>query len=397
MRMTRCVAILLSFLAATIDRVAAQVITPTGPATRVPERRAGLAEIRSWGYQLQRAEPDRVAASPFDLVVVDYSRNGTERGRFTPADIERMRQKPDGGRRVVLAYLSIGEAEEYRYYWRDGWIESVSVPDAPSGGQRAARVPPAEASGERGTMRLKALRLPKLVAPTWLGRENESWPGNFFVRFWDRSWQAIILEGPDSYLSRIVTAGFDGVFLDRIDTFQIVAAARPEARPEMVRFVIDLAAKARALKPGFLVVPQNGEQLLADPAYLAAIDAVAKEDLVYGEEADEQRNPVSVVARNMRWLAPAVNRGIPVLVVEYIRDKALADQLRADLNRRGLVPYFGVRALDRLVFPEDLQPTPQPTLALPAQSAPPGAAAPQPQATAKDRRNGRREPGRGAL
>lgn len=391
MRMARSAAVLLMLVAATVDPVAAQVIAPTGPATRGPERRAGLSEIRSWGYQLQRAEPDRVAASPFDLVVVDYSRNGTERGRFSAVEVERMRQRPEGSRRVVLAYLSIGEAEDYRYYWRDGWIESVSVLDPQAGGQRPVRVSPLEAAGERGAVRLKPMRLPKLVAPMWLGRENESWPGNFFVRYWEKSWQSIVFEEPDSYLARIVAAGFDGVFLDRIDTFQIVATERPEARQEMVRFVIELAAKARALRPGFLVVPQNGEQLLSDPAYLAAIDAVAKEDLVYGEEAEGQRNSASVVARNMRWLAPAVNRGIPVLVVEYIRDKSLADPLRADLERRGLIPYFGVRALDRLIFPEDLQPAPQPALA----PAPPAAATPH--ATAKYRRNGRREPGRGAL
>jgi hypothetical protein len=96
----------------------------------------------------------------------------------------------------------------------------------------------------------------------------------------------------------------------------------------------------------------------------------------------------------MRWLVPAVNRGIPVLVVEYIRDRTIAEQLRADIERRGFVPYFGVRALDRLVYPEDLQPALQPAATVPV--VPPAAVTPH--ATAKERRGGRREtPLRGPL
>lgn len=308
--------------------------------------RGGIGDIRNWGYQLQRADPERVAASPFDLVVVDYSRDGTEAGRFSPADVERMKQVPGGGRRIILAYMSIGEAEDYRYYWGAGWVETVNVLRDPSSTpeERSRRT-------EQGASPVKVLRLPRLSAPSWLGRENEIWPGNFFVRYWEKDWQAIIAGAQDSYLARIVAVGFDGVFLDRIDTFQLVASMRPDARLEMVRLVREIAAKARALRPGFLVVPQNGEQLLSDPAYLAAIDAVAKEDLVYGEDGDGIRNSPAVTARGLRWLAPAVNRGIPVLVVEYVQDQKLAGQVRADIARFGFLPYLGVRALDRLVFP----------------------------------------------
>src|SRR5262249_8190656 len=98
MRLIRS-ATLLGLLLVAAGPAAAQVIAPAAPATRGREQRTGLGEIRSWGYQLQRANPERVAASPFDLVVVDYSRNGTESGRFSRAEVERMRKRPDGGRR----------------------------------------------------------------------------------------------------------------------------------------------------------------------------------------------------------------------------------------------------------------------------------------------------------
>ena len=51
----------------------------------------------------------------------------------------------------------------------------------------------------------------------------------------------------------------------------------------MIAFVQALAARARALKPGFLIVPQNAEELLTDQAYRAVIDGLGKEDLLFGE------------------------------------------------------------------------------------------------------------------
>ncbi|MGE0701909.1 MAG: endo alpha-1,4 polygalactosaminidase [Hyphomicrobiaceae bacterium] len=324
--------------------------------------------MRSWGYQLQRVDPERIAASPFDLVVVDYSRTGKDTGRFDRAEVDRMRQRPDGSSRVVLAYLSIGEAEDYRYYWRDRWVETVDVLE------KASTAPaPVGAMPERApSPRLKALRVPRLSAPAWLGRESDAWPGNYLVRYWDAEWQSLIYQGADSYLARILAAGFDGVFLDRIDTFQVVSADRPSARQDMIRLVVEIARVARRAKPDFLVVPQNGEQLLADPTYLAVIDAIAKEDFLFGEEEDGRRNSPSTVSRSMRWLAPALNRGVPVLIVEYVRDQAVAEALKVDIERRGFVPYFAVRALDRLILPGDFA---APT-AEPAASSPPAAALP---------------------
>jgi hypothetical protein len=85
------------------------------------ERDRLLQAAKSWGYQLQKVEPAEIAASPYDMVVIDYSRDGSDETAFTREDVARMQKKPDGGRRIVLSYLSIGEAETYRYYWRWYW------------------------------------------------------------------------------------------------------------------------------------------------------------------------------------------------------------------------------------------------------------------------------------
>ena len=50
--------------------------------------------------------------------------------------------------------------------------------------------------------------------------ENRKCHGNYKVRYWDPDWQAIIYGNHDSYLAKILSAGFDGVYLDLIDAYE---------------------------------------------------------------------------------------------------------------------------------------------------------------------------------
>ncbi len=104
-------------------------------------------------------------------------------------DVASLKDKKNGGRRLVIAYMSIGEAETYRYYWCSGWDKNED--------------------GE-----------PDPGAPDWLEEENPNWKGNYKVRYWNSEWQAIIYGSDDSYLKGIIDRGFDGVYLDIIDAFE---------------------------------------------------------------------------------------------------------------------------------------------------------------------------------
>ena len=101
--------------------------------------------------------------------------------QFDVNDIRRLRQKVNGGRRHVICYMSVGEAETYRYYWKNAWNTDK---------------------------------------PEWLEDENPYWPGNYKVKYWYDEWQEIIYKGESSFLDRIIDAGFDGVYLDIIDAFE---------------------------------------------------------------------------------------------------------------------------------------------------------------------------------
>src|SRR3982074_2343304 len=223
-----------------------------------------LAAAKSWGYQLQKLDPNTLAAPPYDMLVIDYSRDGKAALAWAPEQVDRIRIKPDGGRRIALAYLSIGEAETYRYYWKWYWGWFFGV-----------------------------------FAPRWLGSENPEWPGNYGVRYWQEGWQKIIFGGEDGYLERIVKAGFDGVYLDRVDEYVDMAMEKRNARALMIAFVKALATRARALKPGFLIVPQNAEALLTDASYRAVIDGLGKEDLLFGDDVNQQPNEPKSIASNV--------------------------------------------------------------------------------------------------
>ncbi|MGB3340624.1 MAG: endo alpha-1,4 polygalactosaminidase [bacterium] len=115
----------------------------------------------------------------YDVLIIDLFYAGDE--LLDAQDIASLKHKENGGLRLVLAYCSIGEAEDYRYYWRSEWDSNP---------------------------------------PDWLEQENPNWPGNFLVKYWEDEWQDIIYGNEDSYVKKIIDAGFSGIYLDIIDAFE---------------------------------------------------------------------------------------------------------------------------------------------------------------------------------
>jgi cysteinyl-tRNA synthetase, unknown class len=284
----------------TISRAEPPIAAPTGPAA-----------IASWAYQLADIDPNAIAALPVDLVVIDYAADGADATAFTPKDVARMKLRVGGTPKKLISYMSIGEAETYRFYWQEGWNEATT-------------------------------------RPAWLDDENPDWVGNFKVRFWDPDWQAVIMGGPSAYLDRIIAAGFDGVYLDIIDAFEYWRDDKSErltADTDMIAFVIAIAAYARARRPDFMIIPQNGEALLENAAYRAVISAQGKEDVFYGMDGDGRPNKKAAVTDCLECLAPARADGIPVLVVEYLDDSKKISDARKRLAELGCAVYFGPRDL----------------------------------------------------
>jgi cysteinyl-tRNA synthetase, unknown class len=122
---------------------------------------------------------DAMAETNYDLLIVDLFFN-TE--QLEAKDVQELRIKNNGGERLVLCYMSIGEAEDYRYYWKKDWDRRSRQPD-------------------------------------WLYKENKNWRGNYKVFYWKDEWKDIIFGNSDAYLTKIQEAGFDGTYLDIVDAY----------------------------------------------------------------------------------------------------------------------------------------------------------------------------------
>lgn len=120
-----------------------------------------------------------INATNYDLLIMDlFFHDGQE---FSSSEIDLLKTKANGGKRLLICYMSIGEAEDYRYYWETNWNTNK---------------------------------------PSWLDSENPNWEGNFKVKYWESDWKNIIYGNDNSYLKKVLDANFDGVYLDIIDAFE---------------------------------------------------------------------------------------------------------------------------------------------------------------------------------
>lgn len=325
-------------------------------------RRARLASVKSWVYQLQgdpQLDLEPLRAGKFDMVVIDYSADGSAEGEFSAEEIAALRASG----KIVLAYLSIGEAEIARFYFDPEWVR----PD------------PREADG--GPFHLTR------VAPKWLAEPNPDYPDNLKARYWNDEWRQIIVHNlgnhpiianEPSYLDRIIDAGFDGVYLDIVDAFERFgpqalggSGEQPDAASRMIDLVAAIARHARLSRgrPDFLIVPQNGATIVTDAAfppettpsgttreawlaerratYLSAIDAIGAEDTFYFGPEDED-NPFEPQETTIALLDAYRTAGLPVFAIDYLTQDATIDEFYARCRAKGWTPYCSTRGLDEL-------------------------------------------------
>lgn len=285
------------------------VVRDGAESKEAPVRRGRIVpHPGQWAMWLQGAQPDVVAASATDLVVVDYSADGTDAAAFTPQQIARMQQ---GGRKV-LCYFSIGEAESYRFYWDARWKESP---------------------------------------PPFLGPENPDWPENYKVRYWHEQWWDLVLR---PYMDKILAAGFDGVYLDIVDAYWFWYEQGRDLQlcaDDMIRLVARIANYMRtAGGPDFIISPQNAEGIFNDASeasvarYLEVMDMIGVESLLFNVTPEDS-------AYRTTMLRKVADAGKTVLNIEYIPLDRMAEYRKALTTLPfAPVPYRAEpdRALDSL-------------------------------------------------
>jgi cysteinyl-tRNA synthetase len=253
----------------------------------------------------------KLAACGRDWIVLDANFSSGE--PWAAADLAAIRAGRAG--RKVIAYLSVGEAEDYRAYWQRTW---------------------------------------KTNPPAFLLGENPEWKGNYRVKYWQATWQQIILADVD----KIMAAGFDGVYLDIVDGFEtfeqdgkntVDDRLNPETkqsyRRDMVDWVKAVTARARKTNPAALLIPQNGTQLLAQPDFPGAVDGVGVEDLFTN---GDKLQKAADTKYTLDFLSRLAAEHKPVLDVEYPKRKELQAQVREQAAAHGFVWIVTDRELKTL-------------------------------------------------
>jgi cysteinyl-tRNA synthetase len=277
-------------------------------------------------------------------MVIDFSRDGTNANAFSPAEVAAMANGP-GGEKVMVAYISIGEASDFRDEWNSAWTTT---------GKATGKLTP--------------------DAPDWLGPVNPDWPESRKVRYWDTGWQDLIFNDQhDGWLDRIVASGFDAAYLDIVDAYYYWAVEAPanvrqpgdpalgdekEAAKRMIDFIVDMTAHAREINPDFFVILQNGDFIIdalevvnsaRKTALLDAIGGIAVEDVYFGGGKDENNsfNPdedrIAVLKRDF------LGNGKFVLSVDYVNQPSKMTKFIAAAVEDGFMPFIARdRDLDRL-------------------------------------------------
>ena len=159
---------------------------PYRPFRENPNNITGLDSIRNFAqvldsrdYAKQEEFVMAMHRSNFDALIVDVFHR--DREPFTKDSIQGLKFKQLGARRLVLATMDIGHADDYRYYWKDGWHEG---------------------------------------SPHWIAAPVPGMADSYYVNYWEPGWQEIISGNPNSYAYGIVAQGYDGVVLKGVDAFK---------------------------------------------------------------------------------------------------------------------------------------------------------------------------------
>jgi cysteinyl-tRNA synthetase len=312
-----------------------------------------LSGVKNWVYVIQDVETDQqreaLVGTHFDLYVLEpVVTNMGMRGFDIVGlirDIKRYNMKSRDVEPIVLAYVDIGQAEEWRWYWKKGW---------------------------------------SVGHPGWIvGKDPDNWEGNYPVAYWDIRWERIMVygDGGRSHVKEILKAGFDGIYMDWVEAFSDVSVinrvkidfnirsdetATQKAADLMLDFIAKIRKRARTVNSDFLLVAQNASDLfeLNPKRYQELIDGIALEAIWYDGDngfdnwSEKRGYNIPTNEMNPGWTEEVLEDlvkirevGIPIFCAEYAQDtktRRYAEKVYNTLAPGVCIPYTTRRSLKRL-------------------------------------------------
>jgi cysteinyl-tRNA synthetase len=253
--------------------------------------------------------------------------------------VERIKKSKgyDGtSRKLVIAYINIGEAEDWLSYWK--W-DNKNNSD-----------------------------WPKYI----IGDDPDGWKGDYPVAYWDKDWKNIVLYGSKEYqgfdynslIEECIKDGFDGIYMDWVQGYDesvvIQRAKRDKVNPkkEMVDFLGEIRKYTKQKDKDFLIIQQNACEIYEGyPEVFEYVDAIAQEAIWYdGTSFDEWEDKNGADIKNdqfltkeyIKYLTKYKEMGKVVLNVEYAN--IFKKEAYKMSREKGFIPYCSRRPLSQIEF-----------------------------------------------
>ena len=318
----------------------------TGTAGKIQKVR--LDQVTTWTYNISNVnsteQQDQLIGTHFDMYVLEPV--VTEKGLSDfdisglVSDIRNYNINNYGKDPIILAYIDIGQAEDWRWYWQSGW---------------------------------------KIGEPDWIvGGDPDDWEGCYPVAYWNLAWENIVIYGSGgmSHLDESLKAGFDGIYMDWVEGYDdenvITKADADGVNPvnEMFNFIEKIRNYARSdsphANPDYLVIAQNASSLYEEnpTRYLQLIDGIALEAIWYDgtggfddwSSQSSYNTPTNDIYPDwteevLAFLQPMKGK-LPIFCAEYAQDIGglnLATEIYSSkAPGEGFIPYCTRRSLAQL-------------------------------------------------
>ncbi|HLP16115.1 MAG TPA: endo alpha-1,4 polygalactosaminidase [Bacteroidota bacterium] len=178
-----------------------------------PNPRTALTSVDHFGVQFS-GDYSLARMLPYQMMIID-----PDQSRRHEADSLSARGI------IPVAYINIGEAESYRWYYKD-------------------------------------------IRPEWMLGANPNWPDHFYVDASKSGWHSLLI---DQVLPVIFGKSFKGIFLDMVDV------ASPDLYPMLRPGVVELIHAMREEFPDKIILMNNGTFLA--PEVADAIDGIVVESV----------------------------------------------------------------------------------------------------------------------
>ncbi|MFK7861632.1 MAG: bifunctional glycoside hydrolase 114/ polysaccharide deacetylase family protein [Granulosicoccus sp.] len=184
------------------------------------------------------------------------------------------------------------------------------------------------------------------MKPEWIMGSNPAWQ-SAVLDLANHELRSFLL----NRVGELARQGYQGVFLDTMDSFNIVADT-PEQKKQQRAGLVELIVEFARAYPKLSIIANRGFEVLDDIAI--HLDAVVAESLYAGWN-NEKAHYVEISEDDRRWLLTRLehvknNLDLEVIVIDYVApaERDNARQVARRIARHGFVPWVANPELDYL-------------------------------------------------